>query len=82
MTEAPSPYRTCEHDYRSDLCSACEAKRKIEVAVMAERERCAKIAETWGYTYNEDKRQPFAAEFNHKLRAQNKAIADKIRYGL
>lgn len=48
-------------------------------ATKHERERCAKIAETWGYVYNEDKRQPFAAEFNHKLRAQNKAVAEKIR---
>jgi hypothetical protein len=59
------------------LVNGCE----ICKAVLAERERCAKVAENWGYTYNEDKRQPFAAEFNHKLRAQNKAIADKIRKG-
>lgn len=57
-------------------------QKMIEAAVKTERDRCARIAINWGYTYTGHKYQPFAAEFNRALRAQNAAIADKIKEGL
>lgn len=59
--------------------SIVELLEMVAVITRSERERCAKIAETYGYTYNENSHQPWAADLNLKLRAQRAAIADKIR---
>lgn len=47
--------------------------------VKLERERCAVIVEEYGYVYNLNKNQPFAEEFNIRLKVQRKYLADKIR---
>lgn len=82
---ALSPDVTHKRDIRQELYNAGETDEFVGgyfAGMRAERERCAKIAETWGYSYSLHPAQPFAEEFNHKLRVQNKAIADKIREGI
>jgi hypothetical protein len=50
-------------------------------AVEAERERCAKIVEANLYQWVLDTRQPFAAEFNLRMKASIQGIAKVIRSG-
>ncbi len=63
----------CPHGKVEVFCSECDLKARVELhdavalAVMAERERCAKIAEGWGW--------------NLETEADGSLIADKIRSG-